>query len=250
MTVIYGHRGARGERAENTIEGFLHAKSVGVGGIETDIALTADFVPVLHHDPELADGRLIRNLNFSELRGTPSLADALRTVDTDWLLEIKTFAPAPEKSHPPALVVEKVLEDIAGAKIPAARLCILAFDWAVLREVAAQAPEIRRVCLTEPETEAARDLWWGPGYAAATTPQAVAQTGAYAWAAFHETLTAPQIAEARALGLKIFTWTVNGAEDYARLAGLVDGIITDVPSKFIPPPRQTPKNSPAAKSGQ
>jgi glycerophosphoryl diester phosphodiesterase len=250
MTLIYGHRGARGERPENTIEGFVHATSVGVAGIETDIAMTADLVPVLHHDPELADGRLIRNLRFAEVSGVPSLAEALRTVDTDWLLEIKTFPPAPEKSFAPALAVEKVLGAIAGAKIPAARLCILAFDWAVLREVARLAPDIRRVCLTEPATEAARDLWWGPGFATQSTPQAVAKTGAYAWAAFHETLGAPQIAEARSLGLKIFTWTVNGAEAFSRLAGLVDGIITDVPSNFIPPPRRAPRNSPAARFGR
>jgi glycerophosphoryl diester phosphodiesterase len=234
MTLIYGHRGARGERAENTVEGFLHAKSVGADGIETDISLTADFVPVLHHDPELADGRLIRELGCDELFGIPSLAEAFRAVETDWLLEIKTFPSAPEKSHAPAVVVEKVLDAIAGAKIPADRLFILAFDWAVLREVALRVPEIRCVCLTEPETEAARDLWWGPGFEAATTPQAVARSGAYGWAAFHETLTAARIREARALGLRIFTWTVNGVEDFERLTGLVDGIITDVPSRFIP----------------
>ena len=53
---IYGHRGARAERPENTMDGFLHAAATGVAGIETDIALSADACPVLHHDPELPDG--------------------------------------------------------------------------------------------------------------------------------------------------------------------------------------------------
>jgi glycerophosphoryl diester phosphodiesterase len=211
---------------------------VGVAGIETDIAMTADFVPVLHHDPQLADGRLIRNLFLSELSGIPTLLEAFRALpEMDWLLEIKTFPPSPEKSHPPAVVVEKVLTAIASAEIPAARTRILAFDWAVLREVGARAPKIRRVCLTEPETEAARDLWWGPGFVSATTAQAVAATGAVAWSAFHETLTEPKIREARGLGLGIFAWTVNRPEDFARLAPLVDGVITDVPERFIPPRR-------------
>jgi glycerophosphoryl diester phosphodiesterase len=236
--LIYGHRGARGERAENTIEGFLHARDVGVAGIETDIAMTADFVPVLHHDPQLADGRLIRNLFLSELSGIPTLVEAFCALpDMDWLLEIKTFPPAPEKSHPPAAVVEKVLEVIAAAKIPESRLRILAFDWAVLREVEVLAPKLRRVCLTEPETEASPDLWWGPGFAAATTQQAVAATGADAWSAFHETLTEQKIGEARGLGLDVFAWTVNRPEDFARLAPLVDGVITDFPERFIPPRR-------------
>jgi glycerophosphoryl diester phosphodiesterase len=59
MATIYGHRGARAERPENTIEGFVHAVARGVAGIETDIALSADFCPVLHHDPEFSDGRRI-----------------------------------------------------------------------------------------------------------------------------------------------------------------------------------------------
>ena len=54
---IYGHRGAMGERPENTLEGFLYAQSLGVAGIETDIVLTRDLVPVLRHDANLADGR-------------------------------------------------------------------------------------------------------------------------------------------------------------------------------------------------
>ncbi len=242
MALIFGHRGARGERPENSIAGFLHAKAAGVAGIETDIAMTADFVPVLHHDPQLEDGRLIRHLLLSELSGIPKLADAFWALpDMDWLLEIKTFPPSPELSHPPGVVVENVLMALAAAEIPAERIFILAFDWAVLRVVARLAPDLRRVCLTEPETEAARDLWWGEGFAG-STPQAVAATGAYAWSAFHETLDAPRIAEAQALGLKVFTWTVNEPEEFARLAPLVDGVITDVPSRFIRPQFHTPRN--------
>jgi len=238
QALIYGHRGARGERPENTIEGFLHAQAVGVAGIETDIAMTADFVPVLHHDPQLANGRLIRDLALAELSSIPTLAEAFCAVpEMNWLLEIKTFPSSPKKSHLPAVVVEKVLAVIAEARIPAARTRILAFDWAVLREVEARNRNIRRVCLTEPGTEAARDLWWGSGFGSATTAQAVAATGAEAWSAFHETLTEQKIKEARGLGLGIFAWTVNRPEDFARLAPLVDGIITDTPSKFIPPRR-------------
>lgn len=241
MSLIYGHRGARGERAENTIAGFLHARAVGVGGIETDVALTADCVPVLHHDPALADGRWIRGLSRAELSAAapdvPDLTAALAAVtDVEWLIEIKTFPDQPGLSWPPGVMAGAVVEAIQQAGL-ARRVSILAFDWAVLRAVAALAPNIRRVCLTAPETEAVRDLWWGGAVDAATTPAAVAATGASGWAAFHKTLTAPQIAEARRLGLDIFAWTVNEPEDYARLAPLVDGIITDIPSRFIRLPR-------------
>jgi glycerophosphoryl diester phosphodiesterase len=221
---------------ENTIAGFLHAKAAGVAGIETDIALTADFIPVLHHDPELADGRLIRDVTFSELSGVPSLAAALAAVpDIDWLLEIKTFPDDPGKTHSPAVMVEAVCDVLDDAGIPDRRMSILAFDWSVLTEIALRAPALTRICLTAPATEAARDLWWGRGFAGLATPEAVAKTGAAAWSPFHETLTAEQITQAQALGLRVIPWTVNETAEFARLAPLGDGITTDYPTRYLKP---------------
>jgi glycerophosphoryl diester phosphodiesterase len=234
LPLIYGHRGARGEKPENTIAGFLHAKSVGVAGIETDIAMTADLVPVMHHDPELPDGRLIRNFSRADLPDVPTLAETLAAVpDMTWLLEIKTYPPHPGKSHPPRDVVSRVLEVLDATNTDPAKIAIKAFDWEVLREVARQRPNLRRICLTAPDTAAAWDLWWGSG-ANALLPEAVAETGAYAWSAFHKTLKAEKIERAKALGLKVFAWTVNEATDFDRLAPLVDGIVTDYPSRYLP----------------
>jgi glycerophosphoryl diester phosphodiesterase len=238
MTLIYGHRGARGEAPENTIAGFLHAKDVGAAGIETDIALTADLVPVLHHDPGLPDGRLIRTLKRADIPAVPSLAEALVAVhEIDWLLEIKTFPDAPEESFPPPTMADAVLKTLRASGISPSRFSILAFDWQVLREFAANAPEFRLVCLTAPRQEAARDLWWGPNFETLTTPQAVARFGAPVWSPFHKTLTEAQIAQAHDLGLKIIPWTVNDPTDFARLAPLADGLTTDFPGKppFKPP---------------
>ena len=50
---LHGHRGARGLWPENTLPGFLGALSLGVSAIEMDVALTADGVVVLSHDPFL-----------------------------------------------------------------------------------------------------------------------------------------------------------------------------------------------------
>ncbi len=61
---ISGHRGGRGLWPENTLEGFGAAFALGVDSVELDVALTADGVPVVVHDPalngdiaRLADGR-------------------------------------------------------------------------------------------------------------------------------------------------------------------------------------------------
>ena len=79
---LQGHRGARGLAPENTLAAFRTAIDIGVSTLETDLALTADDVLVLSHDPALnraltrtgdgrwlpADGPPIRTLTWGELR--------------------------------------------------------------------------------------------------------------------------------------------------------------------------------------
>lgn len=50
---LQGHRGARGLAPENTLAAFERALDLGVTTLESDVHLTADGVPVLHHDPAL-----------------------------------------------------------------------------------------------------------------------------------------------------------------------------------------------------
>ncbi len=78
---LQGHRGARGLFAENTLEGFRGALAVGLTSVELDVAMTADDVLVVTHDPVLnpdltrnadgewlpAPGPAVRSLRFVEL---------------------------------------------------------------------------------------------------------------------------------------------------------------------------------------
>jgi len=230
--VIYGHRGAAGEAPENTLEAFAHALAAGVAGFETDIALTADFCSVLHHNPDLADGRLIKDLRLSELPPSiPTLEDALTKFPAaNWLLEIKTYPSNPALSHPPSIMAAQTLAAIKASNIAHENITIMAFDWRVLTEIHRLAPHLKRACLTSPKTEAARQLWWNTE--TAPTPQAVAETGAAAWAPEHSTLTASQIDQAKSRNLKIYTWTINTRQEFTRLNQLADIIITDVPSRI------------------
>jgi glycerophosphoryl diester phosphodiesterase len=162
----------------------------------------------------------------------PTLDAALtRLPGIEWLLEIKTFPDAPERTHQPELIAARVVEVLE--KLPTPRnVIILAFEWAVLHAVAVRNPVLRRLCLTAPKTAEQRALWWGPGFEGTSIPQAVAATGAWGWAAEQNSLSAAEIDEAHELGLKVLAWTVNEPEDFARLAPLVDSIITDHPSRF------------------
>ena len=64
---IYAHRGASVDRFENTIGAFQEAVRQGADGIEIDVQLTKDGVPVVVHDRNLS--RLAaRDRNIDELR--------------------------------------------------------------------------------------------------------------------------------------------------------------------------------------
>lgn len=78
---LQGHRGARGLAPENTLAAFRVALAIGVTTLETDLALTADEVLVLSHEPALnpaltrtadgrwlaADGPPLRSLRSTDL---------------------------------------------------------------------------------------------------------------------------------------------------------------------------------------
>jgi glycerophosphoryl diester phosphodiesterase len=81
---LQGHRGARGLKPENTFPSFEAALDAGATSIETDVHLTRDGVPVLHHDatisprlcrlrrgqaaPDPATQPLVSRLTLAELR--------------------------------------------------------------------------------------------------------------------------------------------------------------------------------------
>ncbi|SER15164.1 glycerophosphoryl diester phosphodiesterase [Gracilibacillus ureilyticus] len=52
-TIIYAHRGASKQAPENTMPAFELAYELGADGIETDVQLTKDNIPVLIHDENL-----------------------------------------------------------------------------------------------------------------------------------------------------------------------------------------------------
>jgi glycerophosphoryl diester phosphodiesterase len=82
---LQGHRGARGLTPENTLAGFRRAIEIGVTTLETDLALAADDLLVLSHDPALnraltrtGDGRWL-SVNGPPIRSLTSIA--LRAYD-------------------------------------------------------------------------------------------------------------------------------------------------------------------------
>jgi glycerophosphoryl diester phosphodiesterase len=55
--IMFAHRGARALAPDNTIESFTLALKLGATGLESDVWMTSDGVPVLDHDGEFKVGR-------------------------------------------------------------------------------------------------------------------------------------------------------------------------------------------------
>jgi WhiB family redox-sensing transcriptional regulator len=54
-------------RRENTVDAFAEARRQGAAGVELDVRRSADRALVVHHDAELADGRVIVELSAADL---------------------------------------------------------------------------------------------------------------------------------------------------------------------------------------
>lgn len=92
--LILAHRGYHAEMLENTLAAFESAVNLGADGIETDVQVTADGLPVLFHD-RLCRGEPVGTLTHVQLCErsgcqVPTLVSALDAwPDIFWNLEIK-----------------------------------------------------------------------------------------------------------------------------------------------------------------
>ncbi len=189
---VFGHRGARGLAPENSLPGFARARDLGLTGVEFDIALSADHVALVHHDPQLsaditrdAAGRyltaptpVLHERTASELavfdigRAQPGSAYAARYPTQQALdqVPIPTLEQVLGALGPLDVLIEiKTFPDrptlTAPPEVMAAavitllrqheaieRSVLFAFDWRVLRAAARLEPRLRRCCLTAPDT--------------------------------------------------------------------------------------------------
>ena len=122
--IAFAHRGARAHAPENTLEAFVLALRLGATGLESDVWLTADGVPVLDHDGVVRTGRTGRSRRpLSSFRRAelpdhiPALAELFARCGTEYHLSL-------DVKHPEAgPVVIDVVRDIAPALLPRLWLC-------------------------------------------------------------------------------------------------------------------------------
>ncbi len=127
--IAFAHRGARAEAPENTLEAFTLAIELGATGLETDVWLTADGIPVLDHDGTRRTGLRRRSLAqtpLAELRGTlPTLAQLYEAVGCDLDISVDVKDPA-------AVAAVVAVARAAGGDAGLRRLWLCSPDWRVV----------------------------------------------------------------------------------------------------------------------
>ena len=96
--ITFAHRGARAHAPENTLEAFRLGLKLGASGLESDVWLTADGIPVLDHDGVVKVGlrrRSIGDMQRADLPPhIPALAELYDECGTDFELSLDVKDPA------------------------------------------------------------------------------------------------------------------------------------------------------------
>lgn len=251
--ILVAHRGGAHVFPENTLHAFRgSAERFGCRFLELDVRATADGVPVVIHDADVArttDGQ--GQVHRMSLDAVQALDAAYRFAPADqpnnnrsgtWAgrgIRIPTLAavlqalPQPYfsievKQHDPpceAQVIDVIRQ--AGA---AGRVVLGTTRAETFRRIHALAPEIpsfftfRAGVWFYVAQAVGLDGWYRPPHNALMVPER---------AMGRQVITPEFLAAARRLHLPVLVWTVNERADMARLLDLgVDGIITDRPDRM------------------
>ncbi len=119
--IAFAHRGARAHAPENTLAAFRLALRLGATGLESDVWVTGDGIPVLDHDGLVRVGlrrRPIGTVRRSQLPGhIPTLAELVDACGTDYELSLDL------KDTAAAKAVVDVVREAGPELVPRLWLC-------------------------------------------------------------------------------------------------------------------------------
>ena len=221
----FAHRGLHdATHPENSLAAFKAAQAAGFG-IELDVRLTRDRVPVVFHDARLrrmtGQRGAIASSALNDLRGLrlhnsdaqiPTLEEVLHLLggQVATLIELKPDAGS-----------RGYLESaVAGLVDRQSRTAVISIDMDTVQRVRSDHPEI--VCGWVVERNAADDRG---------SFAAIDAMGLDFLAFDRRALPHPFAAQARAAGLSVLSWTIRSAQMAERLQDHVDNIIFE---RYLP----------------
>jgi len=230
VTLIYGHRGAKGEAPENTLASFEQCLQHGVRRCELDLHLSRDGELMVIHDPTLKRttgrrGKVAQHdaeelVKYDARQGGPGwktpcpiprLSELFEKCDFEhWQLEVKSASR--DRAARTVLAIKALAERYQLME----RITVTSSSREVLRALNRLAPEISRGLVAEYN--------W-------LDPLKVARQYGCDLLALKWTLCTPErLEKAKKQGLHVSVWTVNEPALMRRLADFgVDSLITDYP---------------------
>ncbi|HZJ91617.1 MAG TPA: glycerophosphodiester phosphodiesterase family protein [Thiopseudomonas sp.] len=234
MTLIYGHRGARGEAPENTLVSFQTCLNAGVTRCELDLRLSKDGQLMVIHDATLkrTTGRRGKVSEYSaaelmqmDARHTtapwpvpcpiPTLEQLFELCPfTHWQLEVKETS----KTH--AVEIVRAIDQLSARFAIQDKIVITSSSRTVLQAAHSLAPHLARGLVAE-------YVWLNP----------IKTAQRYECSLLILKLklaTQERIAKAHLAGLHLSVWTVNEPALMRRLVAYgADSLITDFPGLAI-----------------
>ena len=249
--LIIGHRGASAVAPENTMAAFREALAVGADGIEFDVRLTRDGVPVVIHDSTLrrtgglphriADltsaeiSRIDVGSWFAQKKGfppgtfanetVPSLAELFtlfQTNNSTLYLEMKCDSPSEQRPLAEACV--RVIDEHSLKE----RVVVECFQLPALKILKEIDPDIKTVALFEPSFKNPSVLSDQRILNQAT------EVGAAALALHHRLARESLVQKAKSAGLHVAVWTVDDPAWIERAQAIgIDALITNNPAAML-----------------
>jgi glycerophosphoryl diester phosphodiesterase len=234
QTLNIAHRGASAVAPENTLAAFERAKALGADGIELDVQLCSDGVPVVIHDTTVerttdGSGR-VADMTLTQLKELdagswfspvfsaepiPTLMETLETVGRKLLLNIELKGEGLVSRGLARRVVD-VIKQYGSSE----RVLLSAFNPLILGRVQKVAPEIPTALI----------------YASASLPRLAGLIARRPYTALHPHVAIVDrghMTWARRQDYRTHVWTVDDPGEMRRLIRWgVDGIITNVPDRL------------------
>lgn len=237
--LVLGHRGASAYAPENTLEAFRLALAQGADGLELDVTLSADGVPVVIHDDRLdrttngqgpVNRRTLRELKSLDAGYTarfgqqfagarlPTLAEVFEAFDSAPVINVEL-----KHDHSPGRQLAQKVVEVIRTHGQQDRVLLSSFQFSSLGRVKALAPELPVALLYMAPI-------FGPRLAKCLA-------GRLPHEAHHPAslgLRAADINWYHQQGLRVNTWTVDDEAEMRRLiADGVDGLITNRPDVAV-----------------
>lgn len=229
--LVIAHRGASAVEPENTLRAFARAIEMGAQMIELDLHLTRDGQVVVIHDDDLrhtTNGRgRVSQSSFDEIRKAdagqgeriPTLKETLELTRgrVQLYLEIK----APEAAEETMRIVR--------AFHCQHEVMLASFDLSLMQRLGEEVTDMEIGLILGTPSLHPRTRW------REALPWIALRHFKYQTLCMQVTMCSAILARnIRQQGKKLYVWTANSEQDYARMiARNVDGIVTDTPDRLL-----------------